>query len=114
MPPRSALPHLIHMHEAASGIVRYTAGRTFEQFMADPVLRLATERLFEIVGEALNRLRRDDPATAGRLTDAAKIVGFRNVVAHVYDRIDYDRMWATMQTSVPVLIRELEALLAAP
>ncbi len=51
------------------------------------------ERHFEIIGEALNRLAKLDPDTAGRITDAAQIIAFRNVLIHGYDAIDDSRVW---------------------
>jgi hypothetical protein len=42
----------------------------------EPSSAQSVERNFEIIGEALNRLRRTDPSTAGRIGDTPRIVAF--------------------------------------
>ena len=55
--------------EAANVIASITAGKSFADFDGDVVLRSAVERQFEIVGEALARLARLDPAIAAKIPD---------------------------------------------
>jgi len=45
-------------------IQAHVAGRTFDARERDPWLRAGVERSFEIIGEALRRIERKDPATA--------------------------------------------------
>ncbi len=59
------------------------------------------------MGEAVGRLRRDDPETAGRLTEHERIVDFRNVLIHGYDLVDDEIVWDTIRTKLPVLLREV-------
>jgi hypothetical protein len=49
---------------AADRVARFTAGKTFQSYDGDEFLRAAVERQFEIIGEALNQLRRIDPEEA--------------------------------------------------
>ena len=79
--------------EAADAIVAMTTGKTFGDFDRDIVLRSAVERQFEIVGEALARLARDDAATAAKIPDLRDIVAFRNILIHGYAVIDRARVW---------------------
>ncbi len=74
------------------------------------LVRLAVERNLTIIGEAVNRLRRYDPAMAFRLTGLSQIVGMRNILSHEYGSIDYETIWRTTQTSVPQLLAEVDAL----
>jgi len=53
---------LYDMRQAARHIGDFTAGRSFESYKADPMLRSAVERQFEIIGEALGKLAKLDPA----------------------------------------------------
>lgn len=55
---------LFDMKHAASGIELFVDGRSVEDMKQDAMLRLAVERQFEIIGKAMNRLRRTDLATA--------------------------------------------------
>jgi len=49
------------VREATAAIFRFIHGKTFEDYEQDELLRSGIERKFEIIGEALNRIRRDDP-----------------------------------------------------
>ena len=46
---------------AARAIERFASGKTFEEYCGDDLLSSAIERKFEIVGEALNRIRKISP-----------------------------------------------------
>ena len=52
MPPRSPRQRLQDILDAIADIERFTAGKTFEQYVADALVRRAVERLVEIVSEA--------------------------------------------------------------
>jgi len=52
---------LFDMAQACDALVRFTEGKTFDDYSADLMLRSAVERQFEIVGEALNQALRIDP-----------------------------------------------------
>jgi uncharacterized protein with HEPN domain len=45
--------------ESADSIIKFVSGKTRQDYLAEPMLRAAVERHFEILGEALNRLRQD-------------------------------------------------------
>jgi uncharacterized protein with HEPN domain len=73
---------------------------------------MAVERAFEIIGEALTQLRKRDSATAESITDWPAIISFRNVLIHGYGVINDSRTWDIVQTEIPALLQELNALLA--
>ena len=81
-------------------------------YLGDWIRQAAAERQLEIIGEALNRIRRDDPATAERVPSIHAIIATRNIIVHRYDTVDHERVWAMIESDVPVLIQVLEALLA--
>ncbi|PTL36631.1 hypothetical protein CLG94_02830 [Candidatus Methylomirabilis limnetica] len=54
------LKYLYDIREAASAILRFVRGKTFDEYEQDELLRSGVERKFEILGEALNRIRKDD------------------------------------------------------
>jgi uncharacterized protein with HEPN domain len=57
------------MRSAAAGILQFVAGRELSDFKSDLMLKLAVEREFEIIGEAMGRLQKADPAIAGRISE---------------------------------------------
>lgn len=87
----------------------------FDLEMYEMVLEtsLATERLLEIVGEALGKARRSDPGLEEVVPEIHQIVGMRNRLAHAYDDIEAALIWDTATNDVPVLQAKLEAYLIA-
>ena len=76
-------------------------------------MRQAIERNFEIIGQAVGRLARNEPQTATRLSEHERIVAFRNVLIHGYDLVEDELVWDTIRTKRPVLLSEVEELLNA-
>ena len=111
MQPESAA-HLWDAANAAGLVAEFVSGKSQEQFNQDVLVRSAVERQLEILGEALNRLRRDDPATAERVPDVRRIIGMRNILAHEYGAIDYEIVWAVANTRIPILRGTITVLLS--
>jgi len=103
--------HLLDALDAAQAIQTFVAARTDEDYGHDRLLRSAIDREFEVVGEALNRLRRVDPAVAARIPDLAEIVGFRNVLIHGYDIVDRSAVWKAITVEIPLLVASISGLL---
>lgn len=68
------------------------------------------ERELEIIGKAINNLLKLTPTVA--ITAARKIVDLRNRVIHAYDEVDDIIVWQVVETALPVLLLEVEQLLA--
>jgi len=105
------LKHLDDIRDAAVFIEEVTSGKSLDDYRNDRVLRQVVERNFEIIGEAMNRLRRDDPQIAANVSDAGDIVAFRNALIHGYDVIDGVRDWRTVIDDVPRLGEQMASLL---
>lgn len=111
MPPKTG-KHLEDVRDAAAFVIAVTAGKTLDDFQADRLLRQAVERNFEIIGEAVGRLTKDDPATANRIGEHRQIIAFRNLLIHGYDVIDHAKVWQVIQNDLPNLERRVAELLA--
>ena len=96
---------------AAERIARFTAGKTFHSYEGDEFLRSAVERQFEIIGEALNQLRRVDPATAAAIPELERIIAFRNVLIHGYADVDNLLVWGVVESRIGSLRSTLASLL---
>lgn len=103
--------YLFDIREAARTAIRFTTGKTYEDYLNDDMLRLAVERALSIIGEALAQLIKTDGSMISTLTDCRSIVGFRNVLIHQYAEIDDETVWAILQTKLPVLLAEIIALM---
>jgi predicted nucleotidyltransferase/uncharacterized protein with HEPN domain len=96
---------------AAERIVRFTAGRSFDDYLDDEMMRAAVERQFEIIGEALAALERVDGTVAARLPDLRQIIASRNVLIHGYATIDDRPVWDAAQNDLPQLLAAIVQLL---
>jgi|ERR1700722_8050015 len=99
------------VRDAAEFIVDRTRGFSATDYENDRLVRQAVERNFEIIGEAVNRLRKIDPAVAARITEVDRIVAFRNVLIHGYHMIDDAEVWRVIEHSLPVLLGEVQEML---
>lgn len=81
------------------------------EYDSDRLLQSGIERNFEIIGEALGRIRKIDPATADCVTDCDAIIAFRNLLIHGYDFIDNSRVWQIIKADVPKLHEQVCAVL---
>lgn len=110
---REAKKYLFDIQQAARRLAEFTRGRDFEAYAADAMLRAAVERQFEIIGEALAHLRKVDPKLCDRVTDANRIIAFRNVLIHGYSDVDDRLVWNIVETKLATLIHEVDELIAS-
>lgn len=92
---------------ACEYIIEFTAEISFEQYLGDHRTRFAVERQFEILGEALNRIKKLDPDLLNHVTDWQDIILFRNIVIHAYDRLNDGIVFDSAINDVPKLAEEL-------
>ena len=74
------------------------------------MIQRAVEREFEIIGEALNRIKKVDPELLEQVSAYHRIIGFRNILAHGYDIIDEKLVWDAINKHLPVLVQEIKKL----
>jgi uncharacterized protein with HEPN domain len=106
MQPDSA-KYLFDVRRAAGLIAGFSSGRSFEDYVADDMLKSAVERQFGIIGEALARLAKVDPLVAEQVTDFRRIVAFRNILVHGYATVDDRIVWGVVEASLPGLIKSV-------
>ena len=96
----------------AIGLLReFTGDKKFADYERNTMMRSAVERQFEIIGEAMSQLAKLDPALASRISKYQRIISFRNVLIHGYADVDNRLVWDVIQTNLPTLAREIDALL---
>ena len=74
------------------------------------MLRSAVERQFEIIGEAVNKLAKEDEELAANISEYKRLIGFRNVLIHGYGDVDDYLVWDLVETKLPVLINNLNSI----
>lgn len=110
MRPERTPKTLEDIEDAASFILQAIAGKRLVDYSENRLLKQAVERNFEIIGEAMGRLSREDPDTAARIGEYERIIAFRNVLIHGYDLVDDELVWDTIHSKLPVLAREIKEL----
>lgn len=103
-------PYLGEIISACDEIASF-AGHEADNFLNSRRDALAIERLLEIIGEAISRLRDKDPAVFEQITDGLAIIGMRNVIAHGYDAVDPARIVHVIRFRLPDLQKECLQLL---
>ena len=108
--PHSARKLLLDLEISCQEILEFSKGKSFADFSNDRLLQLATEREFEIIGEALVRLERiEEENLRRRIPEYRKIIGFRNILAHGYDIVDEASLWDFVVNRVPELLEQVQA-----
>lgn len=100
-------------HAAALAVCGFVQGRSFDSYLTDPMLSAAVERKLEIVGEALNQLRKLDAATAAQIPELPAAVGLRNILIHAYGSVDHRLVWDVATAHLPELMVRIERLLGS-
>lgn len=111
MPP-TVEDRLRDVLDAIADIDALLRGATLENFAADRTLRLATERLLEIVCEASRHIPADikdgAPDIAWR-----KMIDFGNLLRHAYHTTDAAKVWDIAHNELPALERFVSGKLSS-
>jgi uncharacterized protein with HEPN domain len=98
---------LYDMLDAAQHLKNMWAGRALTDLLADRTLQWATDRGFNIIGEAARKISQTTKSAYPAI-EWRRIVGLRNIVVHEYDEVDYSRHWRVIQDDLPKLIIEFK------
>ncbi len=97
------------MKESAKKILDKTQGLSLQEFRDNEFLQLAIERLFEILGEAANRIPKMQQENYPQIP-WARIIGLRNIIIHAYDKVNTERLFEVIQENLPQLKEELDKI----
>ncbi len=86
-----------------------TESKTYSNYKSNSLLRRAVERNLEIIGEAMNRLIKENPEFT--IENAVKIIGLRNQIIHGYDSVSDENIWGIITTHLPKLKSEIDSLI---
>jgi uncharacterized protein with HEPN domain len=100
--PPSLSDRLAHILTAIDDIQAALNGSSREDFAADLVLRLAVERMFEIISEASRHIPDDLKAKADHI-QWKRIADLGNWLRHAYHRVDPEILWNIVQNDLEPL-----------
>jgi len=95
---------------AIAEIRAFISGRTLDELFNDRTFQLVLEREFEIIGEALYRIRNMDTDLFEKIPSGSQIIAMRNILAHGYDRVDYEILWDAATLELDSLRQSIESL----
>ena len=85
--------------------------RRYADYQKDIRTRRAVERNLEIIGEAMNRILKEEKSI--EITHSRNIVDIRNKIIHGYDSVSDDIVWGVIIKYLPVLKSEVKILLGS-
>jgi len=102
LPFRDPLTSLQDILDNISRLDRFTAGMTYENFLDDERAVYAVQYALLTISEAAHRLGADaETLCPGQ--PWGDIRGIGNHLRHGYDNINLERIWNTIQSSLPSL-----------
>lgn len=104
--------HLIDILQAVEEIETFVHEMDLAAYKKSYITQRAVERNFEIIGEALNRIRKIDEEFLEKISEHNRIIGFRNILIHGYDVIDEIIVWKAVENHLPILKREIKDILS--
>lgn len=105
------LTRLRHMRDAAIEAMSFVENRTRKELDRDRMLALALVKDIEIIGEAASRVSAACQARSPQVP-WSQMIGMRNRLTHTYFEIDLDIVWQVVIDDLPLLIAELEKIIA--
>ncbi len=96
------------MKEACQYIEEDLRGQSLEDYLKNRPLRQTVERNLEIIGEAVNKASKIDPAVRENLPEAGKLIGLRNRLIHGYDSIIHPQIFHSVKDLLPGLEQKVQ------
>ena len=85
--------------------IKTKTDNNFILFKDDIILQRAIERDLEILGEAIKKITEISPVI--EISSIKNIIGLRNIIAHAYDSVEPEMIWAIIQKDIPKLSNEI-------
>ena len=105
------LKYLYDIKDATAAILKFVQDKTYDDYREDDLLKSGVERKFEIIGEALNRIKRNNLQILDKIRDHRSIISFRNILAHDYNSVDHTIVWGIIEENLDNLYVDVVKLL---
>lgn len=102
---------LIDINNAIERILKFTAGMTKSDFATNEEKQSAILYQIIIIGEATKRLSTEFKNIHPHIP-WKDIAGMRDILAHQYDRVNFNSLWDTVENDIPELLMLIEPLMS--
>lgn len=103
---------LLHILEAIREIEIYTSSVQFDAFVKDSMMRFASVKQIEIIGEAANFVSEETKEKFDNI-QWRQIIGLRHILVHEYFGIDNNLIWQIIEQDLPKLKDEIQFALSS-
>lgn len=112
MAKQEVLAYLQDILDAISDVESFFADYPMRSdvFEQDYLRRSAVERKAEIMGEAMNRIKKADSTV--EIPNARAIIDTRNRIIHAYDNVRPEFLWSLVVRHIPELKKDVESILS--
>jgi len=93
---------LLHILDAISEIERYTKNVDLETFLENSMMRFASIKQMEIIGEAANVISQETRSNFDEI-EWKQIIGMRHILVHEYFGVDNYLIWQIILGDIPKL-----------
>ena len=97
---------LEHMLDAISEIEFYNEKTDFETFCKTSIIRFASIKQIEIIGEAANGILEDTRLKFSQI-EWKRIIGLKNILIHEYFGVDAKIVWDIIRNDIPILKNQI-------
>lgn len=101
---------LLHIADAITEIEHYITGKNLEEFLSNSMMRFASIKQIEIIGEAVYFISAETKAKYANI-EWDKIAGIRHILVHEYFGIDEQIIWQVITTDIPLLKEKIKNIL---
>lgn len=96
--------------KSSEKILRYSEGKSFEQFVQDELLVDGVIRNLVVIGEAVKNLSEKIKKTYNFI-EWKKVAGLRDILIHEYFGVDMEILWDIVQNEIPPLKEQVQKIL---
>lgn len=107
----SQIDFLRHIQKECLYLIEESRQNSFDDFLQNERLIRAVCRSLEIIGEASTKIHPDFKAKYP-LVPWREMNDIRNKIIHHYFGVDYDIVWDTVITNIPLLEKDIAFILA--
>jgi uncharacterized protein with HEPN domain len=97
---------LLHILESICEIENYTSKVNFETFLENSMMRFASIKQIEIIGEAANYITEETKEKYSNI-EWRQIIGLRHILVHEYFGIDSNLIWQIISEDLQILKLEV-------